>query len=164
MKRQPSLKKINQLVSQVGEGLNHGGIKYLVYGSLVYQKYTGNDAIFINDIDIIISKKDFSVVEELLASTSQFKLFVYENTVHANHKSLVGNDDKPFDVSFDSFEYYFQKHGLSLGVYKLFPIKGIPVKFITRDNLLKIYEFSIENSPQGKRDEYIRKVENLKAL
>jgi hypothetical protein len=162
VKQQPSIETIFRLLSDVATKLNGLQIDYLVYGSLAYLIHANVKSVRINDIDIIVSENDFDKINRIITKESlPYKIFVTPHAIHANHLELKGNDKKPFDISFDSFERYFSKYDVDFNNHTDHSIIGVPVKIITKDDLIKIYEVGVQGSNDAKIPEYQSKLNHL---
>ncbi len=156
--------RIDVLLSQVSQILNDEKVPCLVYGSYAYSYYLKVKGCLCNDIDIIVKQKDFKKIEELFSKYNMpYKLYLSEHTIHANHITEVGNDGKPFDISFDSYEYYFLKHGIDINIFfKERLSDGVEISLIKKDDLIKIYELGV-GSANNKGVEYLKKLNKLKS-
>lgn len=159
--QKPTLEQIEKLITQIAKLLDEAEIDYLLYGSLGYWLLT-KQATLINDIDIIVSKKDFGkIVDAINKLDLEINPIVSENAIHANHLKLIGNDNKPFDISFDSYEHYFKHLGIDLNNYLDFAMKDAKLKLIAKQDLIKIYEIGVKSNNIEKSDGYKEKLKVL---
>jgi hypothetical protein len=163
MNQKPNLKIIDKLLEQILQLLNEANIPYLVYGSYALTHYIKSNAISVNDIDIIVSKSSFDHIEELFERNRlPFKLFVSDHEIHANHNSIIGNDAKPFDISFDSYEHYFAKYDINIDKYtKKHLSSGIVIHLAKKEDLLSIYNIGANDEFNPKKEQYKEKLERL---
>lgn len=163
MEQRPSLDRLNELVQEISIALNEAGIPYLVYGSYAYQHYINDDDVLINDIDIIVNQSDFDNIQHLFEEKNlPYKLYVSEFTIHANHNQEIGNDGKPFDISFDSFEHYFSKFGVDIGKFtKKILSDEVITHLIKKDDLMKIYDFGSKDATNPKSEKYEARLTKL---
>ncbi len=124
---------ILQLLSEVCNLLNNENIDYLVYGSTADLLY-GNKEIQPHDIDLIVKEED---CERIISSikTLNFNPIKTPYSIHANSIIYRGLDNKPFDISFDSYEYYFRKHNIDLNNFGTIYVKGINIKVMKLHDL-----------------------------
>lgn len=156
MKQRPSIDRINELLQEISVVLNEAGIPYLVYGSYAFQHYTYDYEVLINDVDIIVNQSDFENIQHVFEKKNlQYKLYVSDFTIHANHKQEIGNDNKPFDISFDSYDHYFSKFDIDISKFtKKILSNEVITHIMKKDNLIKIYEFGSNYTTNPKSDKY----------
>lgn len=153
--------RIKQLVKKVSDVLNEASIKYLIGGSFAFKLLTNED-IDVHDVDIIVSDKDFDRLMVLLTRPElNLNPIRTPYTIHANRLILKGTDNKPFDISFDSYEYYYNDSGINLNNFLEIEIDGIGIKLTTREDLIKVYEAALKGGNVHKFDEYKRKISIL---
>lgn len=134
---------------------------YLIYGSFAYSYYTGKN-IDLNDIDIIASKKSFDNIKKALDKNPNWKVYEWEKGLHINSAKHLGIDGKPFDISIDSYEDFFQHKGISLKDYQ-FLDKESNIKLITLDNLSLLY-LRISQTDSEKKEKYKNKSDVLQNI
>ncbi|MBD3363076.1 hypothetical protein GF362_05130 [Candidatus Dojkabacteria bacterium] len=154
-----NIKTAIKLFAEISNKLSLKDIKYLLYGSVAYFLYTRDEQAEINDIDIIVKEKDFDKIMEIFDNFElPYKFFRTKHNLHANHLNIKMNDGKPFDISFDSFEYYFKDHGIRMGRLKKFIISETEIKTVILEDLIKIYKLGVCGRNLDKIKEYERKL------
>ena len=134
-----STKQIYDLLVQVCSLLNKNNINYLVHGSMAKNLFADKQAE-VNDIDVIVSENDFQKLENLLSD--DFNITITDFNAHANSKRYKGKDDKPFDISFDSYEHYFEKNDVEISDASINEVMGIKIKtlpFVKLESIYKTY-------------------------
>jgi predicted nucleotidyltransferase len=153
-----------ELLKNVALVLNENRVNYLVCGSLAFRLVTG-EPVVIHDIDIIVHEQDFPKLRELLSDQSlNLDPIQTEFSIHANHKSLVGDDAKPFDVSLDSFEHYYTETGIDIDQFKGMDINGVEVKVARIEDMIRVYKKALKGGNVEKFPEYERKLGILQSL
>ncbi len=124
------------MLSEICDLMNKNSIHYLVYGSVAMNllKDQEND---VHDIDIIVKESDFDKIKNILPDS--FNPIQTEFSIHANSKEYSGSDNKPFDISFDSFEHYFKNDSMYLSDFTEKNIEGMVIKVIQLGLLNSIY-------------------------
>ncbi len=141
MEQKPEFETVLNLLADIAGYFDALKVNYLVYGSIAYLIFTKDLGLYVNDIDIIVSKDDFDRISEVFANNDlPYNLNITENAIHANHKTLTGNDGKPFDVSLDSFEHYFEGRGITFEDFTSVKIDGAEVKVLPKNKLIELYE------------------------
>jgi len=117
--------------------MNKNNIQYLVYGSVALNllKRQEND---VHDIDIIVNESDFDKIKNILPNS--FDPIQTEFSIHANSKEYIGKDNKPFDISFDSFEHYFQKYKIDISNAEEIQLESVTLNILPKKDLLGLYE------------------------
>ncbi len=131
-----TLKQVYSLLSDVCKLMNENNIQYLVYGSVALNLIKGKEND-VHDIDIIVKESDFDKIKNILPNS--FNPIQTEFSIHANSKEYIGKDNKPFDISFDSFEHYFQKESINIKTFTEMTIDEIIIKVMPVKSLNKIY-------------------------
>lgn len=132
-----SPENILKLLSKVCDLLSKNNIAYLVYGSVALNLYDGQNRR-VSDIDIIIREADFEKITELLDDS--FNPIQTSFTIHANSKEYLGYNNKPFDISFDSYEHYFQGMDIAISEATDREVEGVKIKIMPLDSLEKVYQ------------------------
>lgn len=162
MTQQPPLNSIFELLSEITPVLDKLNIPYLIHGSLAFFFYTNDENSFVNDVDIIVSQKYFETIVQTFEKQSlPYNVFLFSYNIHANHKSIKGNDGKKFDISFDSYEKYFSKSVLSFSDYSKKIVNNATLKFISKQDLIKIYRAGVVDSSNLKVKNYQHKLDML---
>ncbi|MDP2672171.1 MAG: hypothetical protein Q8O68_01525 [Candidatus Daviesbacteria bacterium] len=139
-------------------------MNYLVGGSTAYRLLT-KEEIEIHDVDIIVYQRDFDKLEDILGNpTLNLNPIETEFSIHANHKKLMGDDSKPFDISFDSFEHYYSNSGFDVISHQEINIDDVLVKTASVDGLILIYKTALTGSNTDKFHEYERKIKVLQDI
>ena len=155
-------KEIKNLCVEICELLKDLQIPYLLYGGMAYYLYTKDEDTEINDIDIIVSETSFEkTVNYIEDNKPLLKPIQTPCSIHINHKKLIGNDGKPFDISLDSYEHYFMKIGIDLASYDLSILNEKSIRTIPRESLIKVYEHATKVSEDKKAKKYLEKIRGL---
>jgi hypothetical protein len=155
-------KEIFLLLEKVCLTMQEASVDYLVYGSACYAVLSGGQAD-IHDLDIIVPQSSFGLLRSLLAQPElALKPIVTPYTIHANSLVYEGPDGRPFDVSLDSFEYYFQPCGFDLLRYTAFGPRRL--KVMTCEDLVRAYEIGLAGGNSWKLEEYEQKANRLRTL
>lgn len=149
-----------QLLRDVCDTLNQNGVDYLVYGSLGYRLLTGDESVQARDIDIVVKQDDFPKLAGLLPNLKLNPISTLY-TIHANSERYLGEDGKPFDISFDSYEHYFNQHNINLGNYIEVGLEGVKVRVVKPEDLVKIYDVGLKGNNEEKLQEYQDKIRKL---
>lgn len=149
-----------QILKNICELLEKNNLDYLVYGSMGYQLLTGDKGQPVRDIDIVVKQSDFAQLSELLPSL-KLNPIPTPYTIHANSVSYLGEDGKPFDISFDSYEHYFNQHNINLGNYIEVGLEGVKVRVMKPEDLVKIYDVGLKGNNEEKLQEYQDKIRKL---
>lgn len=150
--QKPEFETILKLLADVAGYFDALKVEYLVYGSVAYLLYTNDLSLMINDIDIIVKKTDFEAIKEIFDNNNlPYNLVVSENAIHANHKALIGNNETPFDISLDSYEYYFKDTDIKFEHFTHVKIEGTDVKLLPKEQLIKVYENKSEQTVIAKQ-------------
>ncbi len=144
---------VYQSLAEVCGFLNKENIEYLVYGSAAYLLY-GDEEASVHDIDLIVKEKDFETITSFIKNLN-FNPIKTPFSIHANSTNYKGLDDKPFDVSFDSYEYYFQKHNINLSNFENIKVKDVEIKVIKKDYLKKIYMIGVKQGYEKAAENYL---------
>jgi len=144
-------KQIYLLLAQTCSVLNKNKIQYLVYGSVAMNLLT-NQEQEVNDIDIMVNEIDFEKIKNILPDS--LKPIQTKFSIHANSKKYLGKNNKPFDVSFDSYEYYFQKTGLDMLKPVRKEMEGVLINLMPFNSLKKLYEIFEIPKPKSNSDEF----------
>jgi hypothetical protein len=156
-------KEIFLLLEKVCLAMEEASVDYLVYGSACYAALSGDEQADIHDLDIIVPQSSFGLLRSLLAQPElALKPIVTPYTVHANSLVYEGPDGRPFDVSLDAFEHYFQPSGFDLLRYTAFGPQRL--KFMTREDLVRAYEIGLAGGNAWKLEEYEQKANRLRTL
>jgi hypothetical protein len=134
-------KEIFKIAQTVFDVLNKTKVEYLLYGSLAVNLLTQDDKSKVNDVDIIVSEGNFPKLMVLLSDPKlELDPKRTAHNIHANHLRIKGYDNKPFDLSFDSYEHYFSDREIDIKSYTEKSINDTKVKTINREDPLKVYE------------------------
>lgn len=161
MNKESNYIEMERIVSEISNLLNIANVHYLVYGSFAYSVYIKED-LLINDIDIMVSQKDFNFIVTMLKESGlPYTVHESQYSLHVNHNHFVGYDGKPFDISLDSYQKYFSNLDLDFDNCFSKVINGVDIKFVNIEDLIKIYEIGSNGSNGDKIKEYKRKVRRL---
>lgn len=152
-----SYKDILKLTAQISETLIAVGIDHIVSGSLAFKILTDDKEIIVHDVDIIVYEKDFDKIFDLL-SDPKFNLNPIKTpySIHANHKEYLGEDNKPFDFSYDSYEHYYQG-AVDMSDY----LDEGGMRLISKKGLVGVYEKALGGGNTDKFPAYRYKIEKL---
>jgi hypothetical protein len=154
--------EIFELLLRICDHLEQSDVPYLVYGSVAYALLT-DDPVELHDIDIVVPESAFEALGESLKQPQLgLNPIVTPRSIHANSLQYEGPDGRPFDVSLDSWEHYFQTHGIDLGRYQRFGAAG--PRLMSVDDLIVTYEAGLTGGNTWKREEYERKIDRLRSL
>ncbi len=131
-----SIKQIYQFVCEVCGLLNENNIPYLVYGSVALNLLNGQENE-VGDIDIIVKETDFEKIKNILPDS--FSPIQTEFSVHANSREYLGRNGKPFDISFDSYEHYFQNENVDMNDSVIKEVNEISISILPPKPLKRIY-------------------------
>ncbi len=160
-----SINEIRDLTKTICEALNRYEIKYLLYGSYAYSLLTKDSTTLVNDIDVVISDKTFNKVIEMIVNNNLgLKPIKTSRSIHANSLTYTDKNGESFDISFDSFEYYFKKLKIDLDNYFEINMEGINLKLIRPKDLIKVYKQGIRSSNTDKIEDYQHKLSRLESL
>jgi hypothetical protein len=155
-----SWEEVTRLAAGVCGLLAASSVPHVLYGSVAYRLRTGDQDAEPGDIDIVVSEANFDAICEMLLRARDLR-FSPLNTgfsVHAASASLTTPDGLPFDVSFDSFEHYFARHGFDLLRFQT--LRSIRV--MTDLDLVRAYEISTARG--AKQADHQRKLVRLRQL
>lgn len=156
-----SYKDILRLTAQISGALTSESIDHLVSGSLAFKVLTDDEKTMIHDVDIIVYEKGFDGITALL-SDLRFNLNPIKTpySIHANHKEYSGEDGKPFDFSFDSYEHYYQG-AVDMSDYQNYPLDEGEIRLISKDGLINVYKKALTGSNTDKYPAYRKKIDRL---
>lgn len=112
---------------------------------------------------MVVRQADFPTLIEILPDLSFYPIQT-PYTIHANSLIFKGEDGRPFDVSFDSYEHYFIPHNINLNNSFEVDLKSTPIRVMNTQDLIKIYEVGLKGGNQTKIREYEHKINNLRFL
>ncbi len=152
--------QINNFAKDVCTFLEANNIPYLLYGSFAYNLLTGEEES-VNDLDFIVKESDFPLLIQKLSSL-QVNPIETPFSIHANSTEYLGEDQKPFDISFDSYDHYFKPLNIDLNVNQSIDHEDYSIKILPIDKLTTLYEIGLKGSNKNKFESYQRKINKLR--
>ncbi|QQR79055.1 MAG: hypothetical protein IPJ68_02160 [Candidatus Moraniibacteriota bacterium] len=122
----------------------------IVYGSVAYAFYSGDQDIIIGDIDFIVPSEWFPKIEKAISNTTQF---IIEPSPASLRVFYLGNKLSFHDIK----NLKLKKESLIKGL-----INDTPLLFMSRADLISCYEQSLTSGKTEKKQEYLRKISGLK--
>lgn len=119
--------------------LKNSNINFVVYGSLacVFYREIKLDQILCNDVDLLVSEKDFDKVVEILRDREST---CFEVTEENSITILVDSHQ----IEIDSYEFYLK--GLTVGIVGC-NIDNMRVNILERKSLIETYKRAIDYIP-----------------
>jgi hypothetical protein len=146
-----SSEQIKNLLISLCQIFQKEDIPYLIYGSTEVVLLTDNNFDKVNDIDVITKQSDFDRLSNFLKEPSlKLNPITTSDTIHANSLIYSGNNGQPFDISFDSYEHYFEHLDVNLNEYQEKIIDGVHIKIMPLKKLVQIYETYRAEKDDGK--------------
>lgn len=121
-------------------------IEPIVYGSFAHFVHTRDKTIKVNDIDMIIPKRDFSkIIRALKQEKINFKYYPKYNTIIIEKGKFKVEID-----GIDSGRKTISDEKLSKNIFDKIDFYGIDLKIITLKQLEEIYSYAYNNSREDK--------------
>lgn len=139
-KNKAHFRKLIPFAQKIIQLCKENDIEPVIYGSFAHFYYTKDTTLDINDIDLLIPKKDFQRIFHILQRKIQAEIILDGGTIVLKQGKLIIELDESEEISED----ITKKH------YPFINFYGIEVKIIGLKDLEAIYPIAFEESSRNK--------------